>query len=59
MVVILKLFDEEAEQFAKRVVSVLNDDWLLIDTIAMIGSPASRGAAPSVICSGRAWRGAA
>src|SRR6516225_12118885 len=33
--------------------------WLLIDTIAMIGSPASRGAAPSVVCSGRAWRGAA
>src|SRR5215831_17090226 len=33
--------------------------WLLIDTIAMIGSPAARGAAPSVICSGRAWRGAA
>src|ERR1700681_1556439 len=33
--------------------------WLLTDTIAMIGSPASRGAAPSVVCSGRAWRGAA
>src|SRR5712691_2846989 len=33
--------------------------WLLIDTIAMIGSPASRGAGPSVVCSGRAWRGAA
>src|SRR5262245_24992163 len=33
--------------------------WLLIDTIAMIGSPASRGATASVICSGRAWRGAA
>src|SRR5216684_3520033 len=33
--------------------------WLLIDTIAMIGSPASRGAAPSVVCSGGAWRGAA
>src|SRR6516165_4983316 len=33
--------------------------WLLIDTIAMIGSPAPRGAAPSVVCSGRAWRGAA
>src|SRR5215469_10928877 len=33
--------------------------WLLIDTIAMIGSPASRGAAASVVCSGRAWRGAA
>src|SRR5271165_6225290 len=33
--------------------------WLLIDTIAIIGSPASRGAAPSVVCSGRAWRGAA
>src|SRR5262245_21798105 len=33
--------------------------WLLIDTIAMIGSPASRGAVPSVACSGRAWRGAA
>src|SRR5215813_10853276 len=33
--------------------------WLLIDTIAMIGSPATRGAAPSVVCSGRAWRGAA
>src|SRR6266852_6782445 len=33
--------------------------WLLIDTIAMIGSPASRGAASSVVCSGRAWRGAA
>src|SRR6516164_7876200 len=34
--------------------------WLLIDTIAMIGSPAWRGAAPSVVCSGRAaWRGAA
>src|SRR5271166_3322147 len=33
--------------------------WLLIDTIAMIGSPASRGAVPSVVCSGRAWRGAA
>src|SRR4026208_1469167 len=32
--------------------------WLLIDTIAMIGSPAARGAAPSVVCSGRAWRGA-
>src|SRR5436190_11227843 len=32
--------------------------WLLIDTIAMIGSPASRGAAPSVVCSG-ARRGAA
>ena len=33
--------------------------WLLIDTIAMIGSPATRGAAPSVVCSGRTWRGAA
>src|SRR6266851_4938206 len=33
--------------------------WLLIDTIAMIGSPARRGAAPSVVCSGGAWRGAA
>src|SRR5438270_7007603 len=33
--------------------------WLLIDTIAMIGSPASRGAASSVVCSGGAWRGAA
>src|SRR5262249_13441145 len=33
--------------------------WLLIDTIAMIGSPASRGAAPSVVCSGGARRGAA
>src|SRR4051794_1588183 len=33
--------------------------WLLIDTIAMIGSPAARGAAPSVVCSGRAWRDAA
>src|SRR5436190_18716487 len=33
--------------------------WLLIDTIAMIGSPALRGAAPSVVCSGGAWRGAA
>src|SRR5262245_8780887 len=33
--------------------------WLLIDTIAMIGSPATRGAAASVVCSGRAWRGAA
>src|SRR6478672_4952393 len=33
--------------------------WLLIDTIAMIGSPAARGAAPSVVCSGGAWRGAA
>src|SRR6478672_11682358 len=33
--------------------------WLLIDTIAMIGSPAAREAAPSVVCSGRAWRGAA
>src|SRR5215467_4768933 len=33
--------------------------WLLIDTIAMIGSPAARGAAASVACSGRAWRGAA
>src|SRR5271166_2952896 len=33
--------------------------WLLIDTIAMIGSPASRGAAASVVCSGEAWRGAA
>src|SRR5260370_20242293 len=33
--------------------------WLLIDTIAMIGSPATRGDAPSVVCSGRAWRGAA
>src|SRR5262245_3792261 len=33
--------------------------WLLIDTIAMIGSPASRGATASVLCSGRAWRGAA
>src|SRR3954470_3107637 len=31
--------------------------WLLIDTIAMIGSPAARGAAPSVVCSGRAWAG--
>src|SRR3954462_15870122 len=33
--------------------------WLLIDTIAMIGSPAARGAAPPGVCSGRAWRGAA
>src|SRR5215468_5725046 len=33
--------------------------WLLIDTIAMIGSPAARGAAASAVCSGRAWRGAA
>src|SRR3954469_20175621 len=33
--------------------------WLLIDTIAMIGSPGTRGAAPSVVCSGRTWRGAA
>src|SRR5262249_52160033 len=33
--------------------------WLLIDTIAMIGSPALRGAAPSVVCSGGARRGAA
>src|SRR3954464_14588471 len=33
--------------------------WLLIDPIAMIGSPAARGAAPSLLCSGRAWRGAA
>src|SRR6476646_2117941 len=33
--------------------------WLLIDTIAMIGSPAARGAAPSVVCLGGAWRGAA
>src|SRR5436190_12747530 len=33
--------------------------WLLIDTIAMIGSPALRGAAPSVVCSGGTWRGAA
>src|SRR5215471_4807235 len=33
--------------------------WLLIDTIAMIGSPAARGAAPSVVRSGRSWRGAA
>src|SRR3984893_5928384 len=33
--------------------------WLWIDTIAMIGPPASRGAAPSVVGSGRAWRGAA
>src|SRR5262245_57450763 len=33
--------------------------WLLIDTIAMIGSPAFRGAAASGVCSGRAWRGAA
>src|SRR5437667_9535004 len=33
--------------------------WLLIDTIAMIGSPASRGAASSVVCSRGAWRGAA
>src|SRR6516165_7968399 len=33
--------------------------WLLIDTIAMIGSPASCGATPSVVCSGRVWRGAA
>src|SRR3954453_15739369 len=31
--------------------------WLLIDTIAMIGSPAARGAGPSVVCSGRAWQG--
>src|SRR6476469_6929753 len=31
--------------------------WLLIDTIAMIGSPAARGAAPSAVCSGRAGRG--
>src|SRR5438105_15890213 len=33
--------------------------WLLIDTIAMIGSPASRGAVASAVRSGRAWRGAA
>src|SRR5215471_449523 len=33
--------------------------WLLIDTIAMIGSPTSRGAAPSVVCSEGARRGAA
>src|SRR6516164_11257266 len=33
--------------------------WLLIDTIAMTGSPALRGAAPSMVCSGGAWRGAA
>src|SRR5262245_43648213 len=33
--------------------------WLLIDTTAMIGSPAARGAVASVVCSGRAWRGAA
>jgi len=33
--------------------------WLLIDTIAMSGSPASRGAAVSVECEGRAWRTAA
>src|SRR5262249_33693399 len=33
--------------------------WLLIDTIAMIGSLASRAAAPSVGCSGGARRGAA
>src|SRR5712671_1370682 len=33
--------------------------WLWIDTIAMIGSPAARGAAPSVVCSGGVWRGAA
>src|SRR5215475_7547324 len=33
--------------------------WLLIDTIAMIGSPALRGAAPSMVCSGGACRGAA
>src|SRR5260370_24502592 len=33
--------------------------WLLIDTIAVIGWPATRGAAPSVVCWGRAWRGAA
>src|SRR6516165_10637062 len=33
--------------------------WLLIDTIAMIGSPAPRGAAASVVCSGRSWRAAA
>src|SRR3954447_26628229 len=33
--------------------------WLLIDTIAMIGSPGTRGAAPSVVCSGRTWRGGA
>src|ERR1700674_3647976 len=33
--------------------------WLLIDTIAMIGSPPRRGAAPPVGCSGGAWRGAA
>src|SRR6516162_6213290 len=33
--------------------------WLLIDTIAMIGSPALRGAAASVVCSAGAWRGAA
>src|SRR5262245_46483440 len=32
---------------------------LLIDTMAMIGSPASRGADPSVVCSGGARRGAA
>src|SRR5258705_11290178 len=33
--------------------------WLLIDTIGMIGSLVSRGAAPSVVCSGGARRGAA
>src|SRR5262249_56730689 len=33
--------------------------WLLIDTIAMVGSLGSRGAAPSVVCSGGARRGAA
>src|SRR6185436_1358011 len=33
--------------------------WLLIDTMAMIGSPALRGAAASVVCSGETWRGAA
>src|SRR6516165_1764867 len=33
--------------------------WLLIDTIAMIGSPASRGAVVSAAGSGRAGRAAA
>ena len=33
--------------------------WVLIDTIAMIGSPASRGAVASVSGAGRAWLAAA
>src|SRR6202022_4280872 len=32
--------------------------WLLIDTIAMIGSPPRRGGAASGGCSGGGWRGA-